>query len=142
LTDESGRQYVEVFLNIPGKYTVTGKPIEDIIPPKTTVRLSGNQQEGAFVDIVSVELLAQDDSRQGAREIQYSLDCGKTWKVYGDIPLHLTKTDLTLCASDDTEHMGDEWGLDQDEYLILAAAVDWSDNWEQPASLQRFKFIQ
>jgi hypothetical protein len=140
LTDTSDRTYVEVYLNIPGKYTVTGRPREDIIPPKTTIQLTGIQSNGLFVDTVTVEFIGTDDSKQGVREIHYSLDCGQTWSVYGDIPLHLDSGDFTLCSTDESDHMGDEWGLEQGEYLVLASSVDWSENWEQPASLQRFKF--
>ncbi|MBN1318503.1 MAG: FHA domain-containing protein [Anaerolineales bacterium] len=140
LADSSNNTYVEVYLNIPGKYTVTGRPREDIIPPKTTIQLTGIQSNGLFVDTVTIELIGSDDSRQGVREIHYSLDCGQTWSVYGDIPLHLDAGDLIQCSVDESDQMGDEWGLEQDEYLVLASAVDWSDNWEQPASLQRFKF--
>lgn len=142
LTDSSDKTFIEVYLNIPGKYTVTGRPVEDIIPPTTLIQLSGTQVNGLFVNTVTIEFSGKDDSKQGVREIHYSLDCGQTWSVYGDIPLHLDANDLTLCAADGTDHMGDEWGLEPDEYLVLASSVDWSDNWEQPASLQRFKFSE
>ena len=137
---KDGQHYVQVHLNIAGKYTVTGKPLADIIPPTTSIRLAGPQQNGVFTGPVTVELIGRDEG-EGVREIRYSVDCGQTWTVYGDQPFTLTSADLSACgyAEAPADSEGDEWGLDKNDYLILAAAEDWAGNWQQPPSLQQFK---
>jgi murein DD-endopeptidase MepM/ murein hydrolase activator NlpD/pSer/pThr/pTyr-binding forkhead associated (FHA) protein len=134
----NGRYFVEAQLNIPGKYTVTGKPVDDIIPPVTTIRLTGSQEDGVFTGAITVELIGQDEG-EGVREIRYSIDCGETWQTYGDLPFTLVRGDLAVCESAEDAQVGDEWGLGEDDFLILAAAVDWAGNWEQPPTLQLFK---
>jgi murein DD-endopeptidase MepM/ murein hydrolase activator NlpD len=133
-----GRYFIEASLNIPGKYTVTGKPVEDIIPPTTRIVLSGPQQDGAFTGAISVELIGQDEG-EGVREIRYSIDCGQTWEVYGDRSFSVSRSSLVSCGTSSESHDGDEWGLEENDYLILAAAADWAGNWEQPPSLLVFK---
>lgn len=132
-----GKFFVNVELNISGKYVVTGEPKEDIIPPTTMIRLTGPQQEGAFVGTISVELVGTDESPEGTREIQYSLDCGQNWETYGDLAFTIVRDDLVACgrAEDSQEN---EWGLEEDTYMIVAAAVDWAGNWEQPPSQRQF----
>ncbi len=133
-----GRYFIEAFLNIPGKYTVTGKPVEDIIPPTTLVQLTGPQQDGVFTGAITVELLGQDEG-EGVREIRYSIDCGKTWETYGDRPFALARSAFAVCGTAEDSEDSDEWGLEEGDYLIMAAAVDWAGNWEQPPNLQLFK---
>jgi hypothetical protein len=132
-----GNVYVEVYLNVPGKYTVTGKPHKDIIPPSTTIKLSGPQQDSKFVGDVTVEFTWDDQGGEGVREINYSLDCGQTWDVYADRPFILERDDLVACRRAD-DPQDDEQGLQEDEYMILAASVDWADNYEQPPAQLRF----
>lgn len=134
----NGRYFVEAQLNIPGKYTVTGKPVDDIIPPVTTIRVTGSQEDGVFTGAIMVELTGQDEG-EGVREIRYSIDCGETWQTYGDVPFTLSRDDLVVCESAEDAQVGDEWGLGENDFLILAAAVDWAGNWEQPPTLQLFK---
>lgn len=133
-----GRYYVEARLNIPGKYTVTGKPVDDIIPPVTTIELTGAQADGVFTGPITVELESQDEG-EGVREIRYSIDCGETWQTYGDVSFTLRPGDLVVCQSAADAQVGDEWGLGENDFLILAAAVDWAGNWEQPPTLQLFE---
>lgn len=135
-----GNVYVEVYLNVPGKYTVTGKPRKDIIPPSTTIKLSGPQQDGKFVGDVTVEFTWDDQGGEGVREINYSLDCGQTWDVYADRPFILERDELAPCRRAD-DPQGDEQGLQEDEYMILAASVDWADNYEQPPAQLRFRLV-
>jgi murein DD-endopeptidase MepM/ murein hydrolase activator NlpD/pSer/pThr/pTyr-binding forkhead associated (FHA) protein len=134
---------VEVELSQSGKYSVTGKPLQDIIPPTTTIELTGLQQDGRFLGTVVATLSGEDegpeDSR-GVNRILYSLDCGQTWETYPDRPLVLSPDDLEFCyRAEDSENV--ERGLEEDEYVILAAAVDWSNNYEQPPNQQRFKLV-
>jgi murein DD-endopeptidase MepM/ murein hydrolase activator NlpD len=133
-----GRYYIEASLNVPGKYTVTGKPVKDIIPPTTRIQLSGPQQDGAYTGAITVELKGQDEG-EGVREIRYSIDCGQTWEVYGDRAFSLPRSSLVSCGTSSEAHDGDEWGLEENDYLILAAANDWAGNWEQPPSLLVFR---
>jgi hypothetical protein len=134
---------VEVELSESGKYSVTGKPLEDIIPPTTTIQLSGLEQDGRFLGTVVITLSGEDEGPEdtrGINRILYSLDCGQTWQTYADRPLLVAPEDLQACyqieASEDAER-----GLAEDEYLILAASVDWSDNYEQPPAQGRFKLV-
>jgi murein DD-endopeptidase MepM/ murein hydrolase activator NlpD/pSer/pThr/pTyr-binding forkhead associated (FHA) protein len=134
---------VEVELSTSGKYSVTGKPFKDIIPPTTTIELTGLQQDGRFLGTVVVTLVGADEGPEdvrGVNRILYSLDCGQTWSTYGDRPLVLSPDDLEICyRAESSAEM--ERSLEEDEYLILAAAVDWSDNYEQPPNQQRFKLV-
>ena len=134
----NGRYFIEASLNIPGKYTVTGKPVEDIIPPTTRIELSGPQQDGTYTGAITVELIGQDEG-EGVREIRYSIDCGQTWEIYGDRSFSLPRSSLVSCGTSSESHDGDEWGLEENDYLILAAANDWAGNWEQPPSLLVFR---
>ena len=131
--------YAEVELDRSGKYTLTGRPLDDVIPPQTNIQLTGPQSGDTFAGSVTVELIGTDNSTQGVREIKYSLDCGQSWQTYDDRPFTLITDDLTVCGLAEEAEKGNEWGLEENEYLILATSVDWSNNFEQPASPQRFK---
>ena len=85
-------------------------------------------------------VLEGHDEGEGVNQIQYSLDCGQDWQTYPDRPLELTPDELTVCSRyEDNEE--DERDLEQDTYMILAAAVDWNNNWEQPPSQRQFKLV-
>jgi murein DD-endopeptidase MepM/ murein hydrolase activator NlpD/pSer/pThr/pTyr-binding forkhead associated (FHA) protein len=134
---------VEVELSESGKYAVTGKPLQDIIPPTTTIQLTGLEQDGRFLGTVVLTLSGEDEGPEDSRGINrilYSVDCGQTWETYPDRPLVLSPDDLETCyQAEGSENV--ERGLEADEYLILAAAVDWSNNYEQPPNQQRFKLV-
>ena len=138
--DFADRQtYVVAELSKPGRYTVTGKPKEDIIPPTTSIELRGKQQDGAFVGKITIVLEGHDEG-EGVNQIQYSLDCGQDWQTYPDRPLELTPDELAVCSRYESNEENEK-GPEPDTFMVLAAAVDWNNNWEQPPSQRQFKLV-
>ncbi len=113
----------------PGRFSLMGKPIRDLVPPTTDIQLSGaTSPEGAFYDQVTVTLNATDPS--GIAQIEYSLDGGSTWQVYTS-PITIAPNGIPqpLEPSDD---VGETFGGGPGRFVVLASATDKIGNVEEP----------
>ncbi|MHB9032492.1 MAG: peptidoglycan DD-metalloendopeptidase family protein [Anaerolineae bacterium] len=64
----------------PGKCSLMGKPVNDVLAPHTTITLEGGRDaSGGFTGDVTVILNAVDIGASGVQDTQYSLDYGTTW---------------------------------------------------------------
>ncbi len=117
------------FTDRPGRFSLMGKPIRDLVPPTTDIQLAGDTSpEGSFYDQVTVTLNATDPS--GIKQIEYSLDGGSTWQVYTS-PITITPNGVPqpLVPSDD---VGETFGGGPGRFVVLASATDNAGNVEEP----------
>ena len=62
---------------------------EDIIPPETTIKISGSKKRNYFIQAL-IKLTVEDDNSD-VFETKYSVDNGQTWQIYAK-PFNLTKS--------------------------------------------------
>jgi len=116
----------------PGKCSLMGKPIADVIAPTTIIEASGEAApDGSFYDQVQISLRSTDPS--GIQKILYSLDNGTTWLEYSG-PFIVEQDGIPQPVVMDEEFFGGLPGT----FLILAAAVDEKGNMEQPPATFNF----
>jgi murein DD-endopeptidase MepM/ murein hydrolase activator NlpD len=117
-----------------GRFAIFGKPIVDMIPPKTTIELSGPKAaDGSFYDVVTVTLKSSDPS--GVAEQLYSLDDGTTWKKYtGPFQVSPNGIPSPLPVVMDADFHGGIPGT----LLVLASATDGAKNVEDPPKYLEF----
>jgi len=123
------RHLAIAFTDRPGRFSLMGKPIRDLVPPTTDIQLSGvTSPEGTFYDQVTVTLNATDPS--GIAQIEYSLDGGSTWQVYtSPITIAPNGVPQPLEPSDD---VGETFGGGPGRFVVLASATDKAGNVEEP----------
>jgi len=116
----------------PGKCSLMGVPTADILPPVTTIQVSGVQSpDGTYYDSVQVTIIATDDSQ--VEQTLYSLDNGGTWQVYTQ-PFVLQPGPVPQPIVMDEEFFGGPPG----NIVILASAVDVHGNVEDPPVVTYF----
>lgn len=116
----------------PGKCSLMGEPVVDVLPPQTEIQISGVQApDGSYYDEVQVTLISADAN--GVTEISYSLDNGSTWQVY-TAPFTLQPGEVPQPMVMDEEFFGGLPGT----FVILASAVDSQGNVEDPPAMAYF----
>lgn len=123
----------------PGKYALMGRPVRDILPPKTTITLLGNQvQPGFYVGDIMVQLDSVDVGPSDVTAISYTLDFGDTWLPYtGPFTIRAGDPAPPRPPSEPEEALAVVSG----EYAILARAVDQAGNLEKRPAVAGFSFV-
>lgn len=116
------------FTDRPGECALLGQPTVDRVQPRTHIMAdSAAGQNGSFYDVVTVSLSSEDSS--GISQTEYSLDGGQTWLPYTG-PFAIEPSGLP--APPAGEHIGESFGSNPGEFLILAASTDGAGNVEDP----------
>ena len=116
----------------PGKCSLMGLPTQDVLPPQTTIQISGSAAEdGSLYSQVTVTITSTDPS--GVNEIYYSLDNGTTWLLYSE-PFSLQPGPVPQPGVMDEEFFGGLPGT----FVILASAIDTNGNVEDPPVMEYF----
>ena len=116
----------------PGKCSLMGETTADILPPETTIQVSGVQSpEGSYYDEVTVSIISSDSSE--VSKILYSLDNGATWQEYS-APFTLQPGLVPQPLVMDEEFFGGPPGT----FVILASAIDINGNVEDPPVVTYF----
>ncbi len=124
-----------------GRYVLVAKETVDRVPPATGIALSGDLVDAGsntYQESVIVTLNPKDRGLilSPIKEVQYSIDCGKSWKVYNE-PFEVTLETPHSCgeasAASETIELG------QNDFLLLAMSEDSANNIEQPPAQMRFK---
>ncbi len=119
-----------------GRYVVVAPQIVDLVPPITSIVVSGSAisgQDNAYRGAVTVRLDAVDEgfpTPSGLDKIEYSLDCGQNWIEYDGVPFRITPDMTGRCGEGGDDEQGIR--LNPDDILILALASDKAGNFEQP----------
>lgn len=126
----------------PGRCMLAGRPLRDIVPPRTLIEASGPKSpDGRWYDTVVVSLSAGDGGEDGAEgvpvsgvdHILYSLDGGDSWQRY-TTPFALVANGIPSAPAEDS---GEAFVGGPGRYLVLARAVDRAGNDEVPPAERR-----
>jgi hypothetical protein len=121
------RHIASAYTPRPGRFALLGKPLRDLVPPQTTIDVTGpTAPEGTWYDKVTVTLSSSDPS--GIQQIEYSLDGGSTWQVY-TAPLTLEPNGIPTPLPEDAE---ETFGGGPGRFLVLASSTDGAGNIEDP----------
>ena len=117
------------------------KEVVDRVAPTTSIKLSGallGGESNTFKDSTIVSLAPSDRGliQSEIVDVQYSLDCGKSWNQYTE-PFEVTLNTPHNCgevgAASETIELG------QNDFLMLAMSEDSENNIEQPPAQIRFR---
>lgn len=123
------RRIAIAFTDRPGRFSLMGQPVRDLVPPTTEIQLSGaTSPAGAFYDQVIVTLNSTDPS--GIAHIEYSLDGGSTWVTY-TAPFTLTPNGVPQ-PLEPSDEVGETFGGGPGRFVVLASATDKAGNVEEP----------
>jgi murein DD-endopeptidase MepM/ murein hydrolase activator NlpD len=120
----------------PGQYALFGTPVEDVIPPITTITAQGLMApNGMWCDVVTVKISAQDD-RSAVAEIKYSFreNDWKTEAGSGPITNTLQSFGRPDSAPPGTQ-LGESFPMGNGRFLIQALAMDGTGNWSKQTDL-------
>jgi len=123
-----------------GRYVLVAKETVDRVPPVTAIELTGNLVDAgrnAYKDSVTVTLDARDRGLilSSISEVQFSIDCGKTWTIYTG-PFELTPDSPHTCG--EASASSETIELAENDFLLLAMSEDSENNIEQPPAQIRF----
>lgn len=108
----------------PGACALLGEPVADIIPPVSTIAVTGaTGADDAFYEAVTVAISSEDKI-----SIEYSLDAGTTWQPYTS-PFTLAADGEPLPPRNEPV---EDFGSGPGRFLVLAAASDAAGNRENP----------
>jgi murein DD-endopeptidase MepM/ murein hydrolase activator NlpD len=115
------------FTDRPGRFSLMGKPMRDLVAPTTGIQFSGvTAPDGSLYDKVEVTLKADDPS--GIKQIEYSVDGGSMWLIYTGT-FTLEPNGIPQPLPDDAE---ETFGGGPGRFLVLASATDNAGNVEEP----------
>lgn len=137
---EGGGYTFSAIVDKTGRYVLVAKETVDRVPPATAIELSGNLIDAGrnvYEDSVTVTLNARDRGLilSSISEVQFSIDCGKTWTIYTG-PFELTLDSPHTCGGESASSETIE--LTQNDFLLLAMSEDSENNIEQPPAQMRF----
>lgn len=116
----------------PGKCSLMGKPLVDILPPTTEIEIAGGRvEDGSLYETVTVRLVGNDPS--GVSETFYSLDYGTTWRPYS-APFTIEPNGIPTPMEMNQEFFGGGPGT----FMVLAYSVDQLGNIEDPPASDYF----
>lgn len=133
-------------LERPGKYALLGRPIRDLLGPRTTIRLEGPLAGDAgtttaYTGDVTIRMAAVDVGNSGAGEIQYTLDYGTTWQRYTG-PFTVSASDAPAPeVGDGATGEGDSLSGGEGSIVIMVRAVDAAGNEEHPPTVASFAIV-
>lgn len=124
-----------------GQYVLAGRNNRDCTPPTTSVLVDGEKiGENSYRGTIEITLRGRERGilRSPIQEIQYSLDCGRTWQIYNNTPIQLSNESPHACGE---AGVGQGIQLGPDDFLLLAIATDSENNIEQPIKQFRFTIL-
>lgn len=137
----SGGYTFSAIVDKTGRYVLVAKEVVDRVAPTTSIKLSGDLlggEKNTFKDSTIVTLAPSDRGliQSEIVDVQYSLDCGKSWNQYTE-PFEVTHNTPHNCgevgAASETIELG------QNDFLMLAMSEDSENNIEQPPAQIRFR---
>lgn len=139
--NEAGNFLFRARISGTGQYVLAGRNNRDCTPPTTGVLVDGEKVgENTYTGTIAITLRGRERGtlRSAIQEIQYSLDCGRTWQIYNNTPIQLSNDSPHSCGE---EGVGQGIQLGPDDFLLLAIATDSMNNIEQPIKQFRFTIL-